>query len=69
MNRKFTFDQYDICFNFKTDNVMTVSAEYLPTGEYFLGENLELMRIKKDTVFAIFEKKSEKNLKCKICVI
>jgi len=37
---------------------MTISAEYLPTGEFFLRENVELMRIKKDTVMAALERKS-----------
>lgn len=64
MNRKFKVDQYEICTNFKNDNVLSISVEFLPTGEYYLNEACELMRIKKDTVIATLERKSEKNLTC-----
>ena len=58
MNRKFKIDQYEICVNFKSDNVLSMTVEFMPTGEYYLNENVELMRIKKDTVFATLERKS-----------
>lgn len=64
MNQKFTVDQYELCLSFKNENIMTASAEFLPTGEHFLSETIELMRIKKDTVLATLQRKSEKNLRC-----
>lgn len=50
--------------NFKTDNCLTVIAEFLPTGEHFRNDAVELMRINKETVIAALERKSEKNLRC-----
>lgn len=32
MNRKFKFDNYDICTNFTTENVLSITAEDLTTG-------------------------------------
>lgn len=47
MNQKFIIDQYEVCTNFKSDNALAISAEYLPTGQYFGNEAVELMRIKR----------------------
>ena len=58
MNRKFKVENYEICTNFKSDNIMYITAEDITTDEYFSNETVELMRIKKDTVFAALEKKS-----------
>ena len=64
MNRKFRFDNLEICTNFKSENVLYITAEDIVTEEYFMNETVELMRIKKDTVFATLDRKSEKNLRC-----
>lgn len=52
MNQKFSLNQYEVCVSFKSDNVLICSAEFLPTGELFLSQTVELTRIKKDTVIA-----------------
>ena len=69
MNRKFKLDQYEICTNFKSDNTLSLTVEFLPTNEFFQNSGVELMRIKKDTVIATLERKSEKNLTCTYCVM
>jgi hypothetical protein len=38
MNQKFTYDQYEVCVSFKSHNLMSISAEFLPTSEHFLNE-------------------------------
>ena len=57
-------DKHQVCVHFKNDNNLSMTVEYLPTGEYFINENIELIRIKKDTVIATLERKSEKHLLC-----
>ena len=69
MNKKYKLDSYEITVLFKADNVMAIDVEYLPTHEFFSNPSVELMRIKKETVMATLEKKSEKNLFCKFWVI
>jgi hypothetical protein len=64
MARKIKHDQYEVIISFKTDNCLSVTAEFLPTNEHFSNNSIELMRINKDTVIAALEKKSEKHLRC-----
>lgn len=40
MNQKFQLKDYELCVNFKSDNVLSISAEYLSTGQYFINENV-----------------------------
>ena len=40
MNRKFRLENYEICTNFKSDNVMYVTAEDINTDEYFSNETV-----------------------------
>lgn len=68
MNRKFRVNNYEIVTNFKNDNNLYIAVQDIQTEEYFLNETVQLMRIKKDTVFATLEKKSEKNLKCTLFI-
>lgn len=64
MSRKIRHEQYEVVVNFKTDNILSVTAEFTPTGELFSNNGAELMRINKETVLASLERKSEKHLRC-----
>lgn len=64
MSRKIKHEQYEVVVNFKTDNIMSITAEFTPTGELFSNNGAELMRINKETVMASLERKSEKHLRC-----
>lgn len=64
MSRKIKHEQYEVVVAFKTDNCLSITAEFLPTNEHFSNSSAELMRINKDTVLASLERKSEKNLRC-----
>lgn len=69
MSKSYKVGDYKISVVFQTDNVMTINAEHIATHEFFANQAAELMRIKKDTVLATLEKKSEKNLHCKFTLI
>lgn len=64
MTKRIKHEHYEIIVSFKTDNCLSISAEFLPTGEHFRNNAVELMRINKETVLASLERKSEKNLRC-----
>lgn len=58
MNKSYKVGEYEVTVSFKSDTVMMINAEHIPTQEIFANEGAELMRIKKDTVVATLEKKS-----------
>ena len=40
MNRKFRFDNLEICTNFKSENVLQITVEDIQTDEYFANETV-----------------------------
>jgi len=65
MSNKFSYDNYTITVDFKTDFSLSITASDLYTGDIFINEAVELTKIRKDTVIATLLRKNEKNLKCK----
>lgn len=40
MSRKIKNDQYEIIVQFKSNNTMSIRAEFLPTGQLFSNESV-----------------------------
>ena len=65
MSCKYTYDNYTVTVDFKSDFSLAITASDVYTGDYFINEAVELTKIKKDTIIAALTRKNEKNLKCK----
>lgn len=64
MSLKFSYDNYTLTTLFKDDFSLSLTASDNFTGDYFINENVELTKIKKDTIIATLARKSENQLKC-----
>lgn len=69
MSLKFNYDNYTLTTLFKDDFNLSLTASDNFTGDYFINENVELTKIKKDTIIATLARKSENQLKCNTCPI
>ncbi len=69
MSTKYTYDNYTITVDFKNDLHLAMTASDVFSGDIFINENIELTKIKKDTIIAALTRKNEKNLMCKWRII
>ena len=69
MSTKYNYDNYNITCDFKSDLQLTMTASDTYSGDIFINENVELNKIKKDTVIAALSRKNEKALRCIFVII
>lgn len=58
MTLKYNYDNYTITTTFRNDFNLSITASDNFSSDYFINENVELTKIKKDTIIATLSRKS-----------
>lgn len=64
MFHKFNYDTFVVTANFRDDYSLSLTASDSLSGDFFINEQVELTKIKKDTIIATLSRKCENQLKC-----
>lgn len=64
MFHKFNYDTFVVTANFRDEYSLSLTASDSLSGDFFINEQVELTKIKKDTIIATLSRKCENQLKC-----
>ena len=64
MFHKFNYNSFVVTANFRDEYSLSMTASDSLCGDFFINEQVELAKIKKDTIIAALSRKCEAQLKC-----